>query len=52
METIQSMKMYQQLYGFYINTCHIYEINDYMVGTSKSDLIDFNQSYWGQSVIY
>ena len=51
METIQSMKMYQQLYRVYVNTCHIYEVNDYMVGTSQSGLIDFNQSSWGQSVI-
>ena len=52
METIQSMKMYQQLYRVYVNTCHIYEVNDYMVRTSQSDLIDFNKSSWGQSVIY
>ena len=43
METIQYMKMCQQLHGVYVNTYHIYEVNDYMVGTSQSGLIDFRK---------
>ena len=41
METIQFMRTYQQLHDVYVNTCHIYEVNDYMMPTSQSGLIDF-----------
>ena len=33
--------MCPKLHHVYVNTCHIYELNDYMVATSQFGLIDF-----------
>ena len=43
-ETIQCMRMCQQLHEVYVNTCHMYEVNNNMVATSQSGLIDFKLS--------
>ena len=43
-ETIQYMRMCQQLHEVYVNTCHMYEVNNNMVTTSQSSLIDFKLS--------
>ena len=37
-------KCVKQLHHVYVNTCHIYKVNDYMVTTSQSGLIDFKLS--------
>ena len=44
METIQCIRMCERLHRVYVNTYHIYEINDNMVATSQSGLIDFKLS--------
>ena len=38
------MKICQQLHEVYVNICHMYEVNNNMMATSQSDLIDFKLS--------
>ena len=44
MKSIQCMKMCQQLHEVYVNTYHMYEVNNNIVATSQSGLIDFKLS--------
>ena len=39
-ETIRYMKIGQQLHEVYVNTCHMYEVNNNMVATLQSGLTD------------
>lgn len=34
-----------QLHDIYDNTCHIYEVNKYMMATSQLGLINFNENH-------